>query len=105
MAVLTEAPKATVVALKTKRKASKAGKRRDALARAIVALWSGFAMLSTILLLGTLGTLALRNGLLGIGIALGILCLAGWAIAGRLVHKKPEMAAQADVRSFGRGSR
>jgi hypothetical protein len=105
MAVITEARGAAVIALKAKRKAARAGKRKDALARTIVALWSGFAMLATLLFLGTVGTLALRHGALGLGITLGITCLAGWAIAGRLLRPRPQTAPQADIRAIHRTSR
>ena len=105
MAVTTEASGATVIALKTRRKAARSGKRRDALARAIVALWSGFAMLATLLAVATAGTFALRHGILGLGIALSFTCLAGWAIAGRLLRPRPQTVPQADIRAISRTSR
>ena len=105
MPVATQTGGATVIALKTKRKSARAGKRRDALARALVAAWSGLAMLTSLLIVATVGGFILRHGLTGLGIALAIASIAGWAIAGRLVRRRTPDTEPRDLRVTQRGSR
>ena len=78
---------ATVIALGAKRRAARAGSRRRVAARAIVALWIGVGALALVLLVGQATVLVLRHGLAGLGIALAVISIAGWPVAGRLIKQ------------------
>jgi hypothetical protein len=87
---------ATVIAFGPKRRAARAEGRRRGAARAIVSLWLGIAVLAIVLLVGQAAILLLRHGIAGLAIGLGVVTLAGWPIAGRLMkagsdlsHKRP----------------
>ena len=87
---------ARVIPFGPKRRAARANGRRRAAARAIVSIWLGVAALALVLLVGQGAVLLLRHGPVGLGIGLGIVTLAGWPFAGRLIrpgsaesHKRP----------------
>ena len=87
---------ATVIAFGPKRRAARAEGRRRGAARAIVSLWLGIAVLAIVLLVGQAAILLLRHGVAGLAIGLGVVTLAGWPVAGRLIkagsdgsHKRP----------------
>jgi hypothetical protein len=87
---------ATVIEFGPKRRAALAEGRRRGAARAIVSLWLGVAVLAVVLLVGQASILLLRHGVAGLAIGLGIVTVAGWPVAGRLIktgsavsHKRP----------------
>ena len=86
---------ATVIAFGPKRRAARAEGRRRTVARGLVSIWLGVAVLAVVLLVGQGAILLLRHGLAGLGIGLAVVTVAGWPIAGRLIrteaasHKRP----------------
>jgi hypothetical protein len=87
---------ATVIAFGPKRRAARAESRRRGVARAIVSLWLGVAVIAVVLLVGQAAILLLHHGLAGLAIGLGVITVAGWPFAGRLIkagspasHKRP----------------
>ena len=80
-----QSTQATIVALAPKRRALRAGSRRRVAARGIVAVWIGIGALALVLLVGQATVLVMRHGLAGLGIALAVVSVAGWPIAGRLL--------------------
>jgi len=87
---------ATVIAFGPKRRAARAEGRRRAAARAIVSVWLGVGVLAMVLLVGEAAILLLRHGVAGLAIGLGVVTVAGWPLAGRLIradaaksHKQP----------------
>ncbi|MGZ4139541.1 MAG: hypothetical protein ACXVQ7_07105 [Actinomycetota bacterium] len=77
---------ATVIAFGPKRRAARADTVRRRFARAIVSVWIAVGALGVFLLLGEGASLVLRHGMEGLGIALGVLGLAAWPLAGRWVR-------------------
>jgi len=93
---------ATVIEFGPKRRAARAQGRRRGAARAIVSLWLGVATLAVVLLVGQAAILVLRHGVAGVAIGLGVVTLAGWPLAGRLIkagstvsHNQPISARRA----------
>jgi len=80
-----QATQATVVAIGAKRRAVRADSRRRVFARGVVSVWIGVGVLTGILLLGEAAVLVLRHGLAGLGIAVALISIAGWPVAGRLM--------------------
>jgi hypothetical protein len=87
---------ATVIAFGPKRRAARAEGRRRGVARAIVSLWLGIAVIAIVLLVGQAAILLLRHGVAGLAIGFGVVTVAGWPVAGRLIkagsdvsHKRP----------------
>jgi hypothetical protein len=90
------ATNATVIEFGPKRRAARSEARRRGAARAIVSWWLGVAVLAVVLLVGQAAILMLRHGVAGVAIGLGVLTVAGWPLAGRLIktssgvsHKRP----------------
>jgi hypothetical protein len=87
---------ATVIEFGPKRRAARSQGRRRGAARAIVSLWLGVVVLAVVLLVGQAAILVLRHGVAGLAIGLGVVTVAGWPVAGRLIkagsgasHKQP----------------
>ena len=93
---------ARVIPFGPKRRAARADGRRRAAARAIVSVWLGVAVLALVLLVGQGAVLLLRHGLTGLGIGLGVVTVAGWPFAGRLIRSG---SAQSHKRPISRGTR
>jgi len=92
---------AKVIAFEPRRREVKTRSRKRALARPIVSLWIGVSAMGALILLTELGMLALRHGLLGIGISFAVAGAAAWPLAGRWIAR----ATPAQVTHPGQGVR
>jgi len=87
MRPLDAQPGATVIVLDRKRKAVRAGKRRRSFARPLVSLWFAVAVVGLLMIVTELGALALKHGLLGVGVLFALAGAVAWPLAGHWIRR------------------